>query len=80
MLQYVNGFSCALNNKINDFVIEFLQTSPTFEDDNDNEAMCETVVSLVMPKEVAENLSKALLELLHDSDEEISTENIEHEK
>lgn len=79
MLQYVNGFSCALNSQNEDFIISFIQTSPNFENDRD-EYIRENIASLVMPKEIAGNLSQALLEMLDDSDEDLSAENLEQEK
>ena len=35
MLQYVNGFSCAMDSEKDELIIKLLQRSPDFTDDND---------------------------------------------
>ena len=34
MLQYVNGFSCAMDSEKDELIIKLLQRSPDFTDDN----------------------------------------------
>lgn len=65
MLQYVNGFSCAIDSEKEDFIINFVQRIPRFEIEGIQEDMItENVTSLVMGKAVAEKLLKALQEML----------------
>ena len=35
MLQYVNGFSCAMDSEKDELIIKLLQRSPDFTDDNE---------------------------------------------
>ena len=49
MLQYVNGFSCAMDSEKDEMIIKLLQRSPDFTDDNDGVIMDE-VTTIVMGK------------------------------
>lgn len=69
MLQYVNGFSCAMDNEREDFIINFVQRIPKIEDEGMQEEMItENISSLVMNKNVAERLLDALKEMLDTED------------
>ena len=65
MLQYVNGFSCAMDSEKDELIIKLLQRSPDFTDDNDGVIMDE-VVTIVMGKVTAQHLLEGLKEMLKD--------------
>lgn len=65
MLQYVNGFSCAMDSKKDELIIKLLQRSPDFTDDNDGVIMDE-VATIVMGKVTAQRLLEGLKEMLED--------------
>ena len=65
MLQYVNGFSCAMDSEKDELIIKLLQRSPDFTDDNDGVIMDE-VATIVMGKVTAQRLSEGLKEMLED--------------
>lgn len=59
MLQYVNGFSCAMDSEKDELIIKLLQRSPDFTDDNDGVIMDE-VATIVMGKVTAQRLLEGL--------------------
>lgn len=65
MLQYVNGFSCAMDSEKDELIIKLLQRSPDFTDDNDGVIMDE-VATIVMGKVTAQRLLEGLKEMLED--------------
>lgn len=65
MLQYVNGFSCAMDSEKDELIIKLLQRSPDFTDDNDGVIMDE-VATIVMGKVTAQHLLEGLKEMLED--------------
>lgn len=66
MLHYVNGFSCAMDNEREDFIIHFVQRIPKVGDEGmEEEMITENISSLVMGKNVAEKLLSALQEMLN---------------
>ena len=67
MLQYVNGFSCAMDSEEDEMIIKLLQRSPDFTDDNDGVIMDE-VATIVMGKVTAQRLLEGLREMLEDED------------
>ena len=67
MLQYVNGFSCAMDAEKDEMIIKLLQRSPDFTDDNDGVIMDE-VTTIVMGKVTAQRLLEGLREMLEDED------------
>ena len=67
MLQYVNGFSCAMDSEKDEMIIKLLQRSPDFTDDNDGVIMDE-VTTIVMGKVTAHRLLEGLREMLEDED------------
>lgn len=67
MLQYVNGFSCAMDSEKDELIIKLLQRSPDFTDDNDGVIMDE-VATIVMGKVIAQRLLEGLREMLEDED------------
>jgi len=67
MLQYVNGFSCAMDSEKDEMIIKLLQRSPDFTDDNDGVIMDE-VATIVMGKVIAQRLLEGLREMLEDED------------
>ena len=64
-LQYVNGFSCAMDSEKDELIIKLLQRSPDFTDDNDGVIMDE-VATIVMGKVTAQRLLEGLKEMLED--------------
>ena len=65
MVQYVNGFSCAMDSEKDELIIKLLQRSPDFTDDNDGVIMDE-VATIVMGKVTAQRLLEGLKEMLED--------------
>ena len=65
MLQYENGFSCAMDSEKDELIIKLLQRSPDFTDDNDGVIMDE-VATIVMGKVTAQRLLEGLKEMLED--------------
>ena len=65
MLQYVNGFSCAMDSEKDELINKLLQRSPDFTDDNDGVIMDE-VATIVMGKVTAQRLLEGLKEMLED--------------
>ena len=65
MLQYVIGFSCAMDSEKDELIIKLLQRSPDFTDDNDGVIMDE-VATIVMGKVTAQRLLEGLKEMLED--------------
>ena len=65
MLQYVNGFSCAMDSEKDELIIKLLQRSPDFTDGNDGVIMDE-VATIVMGKVTAQRLLEGLKEMLED--------------
>ena len=67
MLQYVNGFSCAMDSEKDEMIIKLLQRSHDFTDANDGVIMDE-VATIVMGKVTAQRLLEGLREMLEDED------------
>ena len=65
MLQYVNGFSSAMDSEKDELIIKLLQRSPDFTEDNDGVIMDE-VATIVMGKVTAQRLLEGLKEMLED--------------
>ncbi len=65
MQQYTNGFTCAMDQKKEEIVLNFLQQIPMIGEDGKVENMqVEEVVKLVMGKALAQNLLDTLTEML----------------
>lgn len=65
MLQFTNGFSCALDHENEELIVHFLQQAPRIgEDGAVADVRTEEVITLVMGKAVAENLAETLTEML----------------
>lgn len=69
MLQYVNGFSFAVDDKKEEYIINFYQSVPQVNKDGEvSEVTKEDVSSLVMKKTTAENLLNFLKTMLEKND------------
>ncbi len=67
MLQYVNGFSCAVDNEKEEFIINFVQRIPKIDENGIQEELTtEAVSSIVMGVGVAEKLFHTLEEMLEE--------------
>ncbi len=67
MLQYVNGFSCAVDNEKKEFIINFVQRIPKIDENGIQEELTtEAVSSIVMGVGVAEKLFHTLEEMLEE--------------
>lgn len=67
MLQYTNGFSCAMDNEKESLIINFIQEMPQIDNGAmKDETMIENVTTLVMDKATAEKLLNALKQMLGD--------------
>ncbi len=71
MLQFTNGFSCAMDKQKEELMINFIQQIPEIGDDGKTENVrIEEVINLVMGKVMAQNLLEALSEILSEDDTE----------
>lgn len=69
MLQFTNGFTCAVNQEKGEVMITFLQQSPQIGDDGKMTSVkTEEIVSLVMGRVVTKNLLDSLTEILETND------------
>lgn len=67
MLQFTNGFSCAMDQEKGELIICFLQQVPEIGDDGKTKSVkTEEVSNLVMGKVMAQNLLDGLAEILSD--------------
>lgn len=65
MLQFVNGFTCAVDSEKQEFIINFIQRIPKIEDGGiQSETIVENVSSIVMGKSLAEKLVEAVQDML----------------
>jgi hypothetical protein len=65
MLQFTNGFACAVDGDKTEVIINFMQNHPNFDKDgNVAGTASESVVSIVMQHEMAAELASALLKML----------------
>lgn len=65
MLQFTNGFTCALDQEKEELIITFVQQIPQIESDGKTTNInVEEVVKLVMGKVTAQNLIEGLNEVL----------------
>jgi hypothetical protein len=62
MLQYVDGFSCSLNQNSNSLVIHFTQKEPIVKENNEVQTVVNPITSIIMEKDSA----RALLSVLQD--------------
>lgn len=70
MMQYANGFSCALSADSGELIIRFLQQSPVFkEDGSTEESKVNEVTEIIMPNNVAKQLAYALDSLANSESE-----------
>lgn len=71
MLQFTNGFSCAMDQKKEELMINFVQQVPEIGEDGKTQSVqVEDVIKLVMGKVLAQDLLDALTEILVEDDEE----------
>lgn len=61
MMQYTNGFSCALDSESGELIIKFLQQAPIIKEDGiTKDVAIDEVTELIMPNKMAKQLSLAL--------------------
>lgn len=71
MLQFTNGFSCAMDQNKEELMINFVQQIPEIGEDGKTQSVQnENVIKLVMGKVLAQNLLDALTEILAADSEE----------
>lgn len=71
MLQFTNGFSCAVDQEKGDLIINFIQQVPKWEtEEGETEVKMEEVVSLVMGKVMAQRLAESLSEICKEDEDE----------
>lgn len=69
MLQYTNGFSCAMDQENGSMIINFVQKMPKIVNGvMDEETGVENVAAVVMDRSTAENLLDALKQMLGDEE------------
>lgn len=67
MLQFTNGFSCAMDQEKEELMINFIQQIPELGEDGKTKGIrAEEVAQLVMGKVLARNLLDALTEILEE--------------
>lgn len=66
MLQFINGFSCAMDQERGEMIINFVQQSPDFDDDG--KVTIEEISSIVMGKVTAQKLLDSLNEMLNENE------------
>lgn len=65
MLQFTNGFSCAMDQENGELIVNFIQQAPRVDDNGETaEVSVSEVVSLVMGKVMAQKLAESINELL----------------
>ncbi len=64
MLQFTNGFSCAMDQDKEELIITFVQQIPEIGEDQKTTVTVEEVTRLVMGKVTAQNLLDSLAEIL----------------
>ena len=79
MLQYTNGFSCAMDSNKESVIIEFIQKVPVLRSEEGQKEKTETVSSLVMDVSTAANLLSVLTEMFEDAAYELEMELDEEE-
>jgi hypothetical protein len=63
---YANGFRCAIREDGNEFIIQFVQETPTYNEDNDIVGVeNEVVSSIVMTAKSANSLAGAISECIN---------------
>ncbi len=69
MLQFTNGFSCAMDQEKEELMINFIQQIPNIDEGSKvNSTRVEEVAQLVMGKVLARNLLDALTQVLEEDD------------
>ena len=63
LLQYANGFSCAMDPEKGELIIKFLQQCPDFDEENNNVSV-EEISTIVMGRVTAQKLLDGLSEML----------------
>ncbi len=75
MMQYTNGFSCAVSKDSGELILKFLQQSPVVnENGSTQETKIEEITELIMPNTVAKQLSIALNEITSEEQDSIEIE------
>lgn len=65
MIQYTNGFTCAVDKEKGEVIINFMQQSPQIESDGKTAGIkVEDVISLAMGKVTAQSLVEFLTQML----------------
>ncbi len=71
MMQYTNGFSCALNADSGELIVKFVQQTPVFKENGiTNETNINDITEIIMPHNVAKQLAIALNSILDNKSEE----------
>ena len=72
MVKYVNSFSCVMNNESKQFLIDFAQNFPELSESgfNSSKLVMESVATIAMDLELAENLYQVLKKTFDVSSEE----------
>lgn len=71
MLQFTNGFSCAMDQSKGEMILKFFQQSPNLNDEGQVvDVQRENVVDLAMSTVTARNLVEIMGEILNDEQDE----------
>ena len=65
MLQYTNGFSCALSNDSGELIIKFFQQTPIVKENKITpDIKIEEVTEVIMPNNIAKHLANGLMTIM----------------
>jgi hypothetical protein len=65
MLQYTNGFSCALSNDSGELIIKFFQQTPIVKENKITpDIKIEEVTEVIMPNNIAKQLANGLMTIM----------------
>lgn len=65
MLQYTNGFSCALSNYSGELIIKFFQQTPIVKENKITpDIKIEEVTEVIMPNNIAKQLANGLMTIM----------------
>lgn len=69
MMQYTNGFSCALSNDSGELIIKFVQQTPIVKEDGSTpDTKIEEVTEVIMPNNIAKQLANGLMTIMSENE------------
>lgn len=69
MMQYTNGFSCALSNDSGELIIKFFQQTPIVKENKiTSDIKIEEVTEVIMPNNIAKQLANGLMTIMSENE------------